>query len=190
MFNLHTAVQTQLITDILQPVGRWKQEPNGTYAVDAHGAQVFIDYAAPRDVPELMQTWLRLLNDHLRIATDVDSALTAYVELHISFVRIHPFFDGNGRMARLLANLPVLRSGSPPIIIPKEKRREYIGLLAAYELATGTVTTNRPLLLQPKSPLMSKSSIGQRIDPLNSEGMLPRAICRSMSASICLASFF
>ena len=150
VFDLHTAIQTELVTDILQPIGRWKQEPNGTYAVDVRGAQVFIDYAAPRDVPELMHAWLGLLNDQLRAATTVDSALTAYVELHVSFVRIHPFFDGNGRMARLLANLPVLRSGSPPITIPKEKRREYIGLLAAYELATGTVTINTPLLPQPE----------------------------------------
>lgn len=65
-------------------------------------------------------------------------------------MRIHPFFDGNGRMARLLANFPVLRSGLPPIIIPKEKRREYIGLLAAYELATGTVAPSTPLLPQPE----------------------------------------
>ncbi len=150
VFDLHTAVQTELVTDMLQPVGRWKQEPNGTYAVDARGAQVFIDYAAPRAVPELMRTWLKLLNQQLRAATDVDSALAAYVEIHISFVRIHPFSDGNGRMARLLANLPVLRSGSPPITIPKEKRREYIGLLAAYELATGTATTDTPLLPQPE----------------------------------------
>ena len=150
VFDLHTAVQTELVTDILQPIGRWKQEPNGTYAVNAHDAQVFIDYAAPRDVPKLMHAWLGLLNAHLRTATDIDAALTAYVELHISFVRIHPFFDGNGRMARLLSNFPVLRSGSPPIIIPKEKRREYIGLLAAYELATGTATANTLLLPQPE----------------------------------------
>jgi Fic family protein len=150
LFDLHTAVQTNFVTDILQPSGAWKREPNGTYAIDAQGTQVFIDYAAPRDVPELMRAWLQSLNDHLRIATDADSALTAYVELHVNFVRIHPFCDGNGRMARLLANLPVLRSGSPPIVIPKEKRREYIGLLAAYELATGTATTLAPLLPQPE----------------------------------------
>lgn len=150
LFALHTAVQTELVTDILQPIGRWKQESNGTHAVDAHGAQVFIDYAAPRDVPELMQAWLKLLNAQLRAATDTESALAAYLELHVSFVRIHPFFDGNGRMARLLANLPVLRSGSPPITISKEKRREYIGLLAAYELATGQATINSPLLPQPE----------------------------------------
>ncbi|MDY0223063.1 MAG: Fic family protein [Desulfobacterium sp.] len=47
-------------------------------------------------------------------------ALEAYADLHVSFVRIPPFFDGNGRLARLVANTPVLKAGLPPIIIPKE----------------------------------------------------------------------
>jgi Fic family protein len=96
-----------------------------------------------------MQAWLQLLNERMHAVADADSALSAYVDLHVSFVRVHPFFDGNGRMARLLANLPVLRSGAPPIVIPKEKRREYINLLATYELATGTATANAELIPQP-----------------------------------------
>jgi hypothetical protein len=49
-------------------------------------------------------------------------------------------------MARLLANLPVLRAGLPPVVIPSERRREYLGLLAGYELATGQAKAGAPLL--------------------------------------------
>jgi Fic family protein len=70
----------------------------------------------------------------------------AYVRLHVSFVRIHPFWDGNGRVARLIANVPVIRSGYPPIIIPKEHRREYIEALSEYHLAAGTITSGSELL--------------------------------------------
>ena len=70
----------------------------------------------------------------------------AYMCLHVSFVRIHPFWDGNGRMARLIANVPIIRAGYPPIIIPKERRQEYIEALSEYHLAVGTVTASGELL--------------------------------------------
>jgi Fic family protein len=52
-------------------------------------------------------------------------------------VHIHPFWDGNGRLARLLANIPLLKSGLPPLVIPLEERRAYIQLLAEYEIGVG-----------------------------------------------------
>ncbi len=146
LFALHRAVQTEALFDILQPVGAWKVEPNGTNAVTAEGRQVFLEYAVPKDVPQLMACWLAHLNGHLRRRLSRDGALTAYCELHVAFVRVHPFFNGNGRLARLLANLPVLQAGFPPVVIPRERRRDYIGLLSRHALAAGTATEGRPLL--------------------------------------------
>ena len=48
-------------------------------------------------------------------------------ESHWSFLRIHPFDDGNGRTARLLANYALLRKDLPPIVIKSEHRDLYIG---------------------------------------------------------------
>lgn len=45
--------------------------------------------------------------------------------LHSIFVKIHPFIDGNGRTARLLLNLDLLKSGYLPIVIKKEQRLQY-----------------------------------------------------------------
>jgi Fic family protein len=44
---------------------------------------------------------------------------------HHRFVWIHPFFDGNGRTARLLMNLLFLKFGYPPAIILKNNRKQY-----------------------------------------------------------------
>jgi len=60
---------------------------------------------------------------------------------------IHPFFDGNGRLARLLANLPVLYAGFPPIVVPTEARAEYINALWTYQRAVGPVSRLKPDLL-------------------------------------------
>lgn len=50
-------------------------------------------------------------------------------QLHKEFVFIHPFVDGNGRVARLLMNLALLKSGYAVTIIPPVKRVEYIEAL-------------------------------------------------------------
>ena len=47
-------------------------------------------------------------------------------ELHQKFVYIHPFADGNGRMARLLMNMVILQDGYPIVAIPPTCRSEYI----------------------------------------------------------------
>lgn len=45
--------------------------------------------------------------------------------LHADFVKIHPFVDGNGRTARLLLNLELLKAGFPAVVLPVERRLAY-----------------------------------------------------------------
>ncbi|HEX9908378.1 MAG TPA: Fic family protein [Thermoplasmata archaeon] len=49
--------------------------------------------------------------------------------VHLRFVTIHPFADGNGRMSRLLMNFVLHRHGFPPLNIPYEGRRSYYNAL-------------------------------------------------------------
>lgn len=139
-FELHRAVQTEVIHDVYRPCGAWKVEPNGTYTIDANEQSVYLEYADPRDVPELMDEVIQRLNSSEAKQLNLDDAPSWYATVHAAVVHIHPFWDGNGRIARLIANLPLLQSGLPPVVIPKERRREYIQLLAEYELTSGTLT--------------------------------------------------
>jgi Fic family protein len=55
-------------------------------------------------------------------------------EVHYRFVSIHPFSDGNGRTARLLMNLILLRSGYPIAVIKTQDRSAYIDAIMTWRL--------------------------------------------------------
>ena len=93
-----------------------------------------------------MARWLDLLNNEVKAPKEPKEALKSFVRLHVSFVGIHPFWDGNGRIARLVSNLPCLKSGYPPIIIENEQRYDYITTLAEYQLANGVPTAKTDLV--------------------------------------------
>lgn len=134
---LHQAVQTSVEVDYLKPVGAFKCEPNSTLAKQGGKTVINDTYAAPEHVPDLMQSWLAGFQQ--RRTDPKVSALDAYVWSHAAFVRIHPYADGNGRMARLLANVPVIEKGLLPVFIPSERRLDYIESLATWQLASGRV---------------------------------------------------
>jgi len=140
LFDLHRAVQSEFVLDIHKPCGAWKVEPNGAYAVTGDGRQTFIEYAAPEHVPILMAQWLAESNRSIGTELPETEAISAYARLHLGFVHIHPFWDGNGRLARLVSNIPMLRSGHLPLVIDSRDRKTYIDILASYEQATGQLT--------------------------------------------------
>jgi Fic family protein len=133
IFNLHGTVLTEHIRDVDQPVGNWKRQPNFTTYIGADNKQAWREYPSPKHIDSLMAQWLGNLNISLSKVNTSHDAGTAYADLQLSLVCIHPFFDGNGRMARLLANLPVLKSGFPPIVVPEEDRYQYKQVLSAYQ---------------------------------------------------------
>ncbi len=137
IFDLHRAVQTDIVLDIYKPVAEWKLEINGAYAVTGSGQQVFIEYAKPAQVDGLMDEMIRFINDCDANLITLDTAAEYYAKVHMGLVHIHPFWDGNGRIARLLANLLLLKAGLPPLLIDSSQRREYITCLADYQVSVG-----------------------------------------------------
>ncbi|WP_019894925.1 Fic family protein [Hydrogenovibrio halophilus] len=139
--RLHLAVQTENVLDIYKPMGDWKVEPNGTNAVDKHDRPVYIEYAHPLDVEALMNEFMEALNGIKTEAITPENAPQIYAGLHMGFVHIHPFWDGNGRLARLIANIPLLKAGLPPLVIDQTQRVEYIRAIADYQIKTGKLTS-------------------------------------------------
>jgi len=141
VFELHQAVQTENISDIYKPYGAWKLEPNGTYAVDQNGNQVYVEYAPPKAVPTLIQEIIRYINDVSKKKSSSTDAAAVYAKIHMAIAHTHPFWDGNGRIARLIANIPLLNFGLPPIVIASKDRREYIEILARYQRKIGVINS-------------------------------------------------
>lgn len=76
-------------------------------------------------VPDQMNQLLTWYHEEGQILHEIERAAI----LHIDFVKIHPFVDGNGRTARLLLNLELMKNGYPPLIIRKEDRLQYYNAL-------------------------------------------------------------
>lgn len=77
------------------------------------------------ELTRLMTAWGDWLEGTAKQLHPVEQAALAHHQL----AAIHPFIDGNGRTARLVMNLILLRHGFPPSVIRKENRRQYYRLL-------------------------------------------------------------
>lgn len=102
--------------------GEWKQYPNHVWRPDGS----ILEYTPPEQVQSEME---RLVELH-RQAHDAHP-LVHSAWLHHQFIRIHPFEDGNGRVARTLTLLVLLRNRYAPLVVDRRQRETYIRALDA-----------------------------------------------------------
>lgn len=85
-----------------------------------------------RDVMSAMEDW-----ETWSVSNKNSRALPRAAVLHTWLTRIHPFTDGNGRTARAVMNLELIRAGLPSIIIRRKDRLRYCEALAESDLGGG-----------------------------------------------------
>ena len=144
LFLLHKAIQTEILIDYERPNGAYKEIANGRW-INIDGKNQHFYYPLPEDIKHLMNLWFSKFSSISKEISSRDEAIKVYADMHISFTSIHPFHDGNGRLARLISNLPLLRNGYLPIIVDSKHRAEYIELLSTYNLSSNQLdntTTN------------------------------------------------
>ena len=89
----------------------------------------------PESVPSQMgdfSRWFRQISVRKADMPEADPVVIA-AAAHSWFVQIHPFVDGNGRTARILMNLILMRYGYPISIITREDRQRYYDALSETE---------------------------------------------------------
>ena len=88
-------------------------------------------FPSPAEIPSLMGDLAAWLSS---ASATPETAFTSHRRLG----DIHPFNDGNGRTARLLMNLILIRGGYPPIAVRPEDRLAYINALQQAQAGSGT----------------------------------------------------
>jgi Fic family protein len=122
-------------------VKRSDPEIAGRYATSARyvntdtGRHIF---PSPAEIPALMGDFGGWLGA-------VPAAPEAAFAAHRGLADIHPFNDGNGRTARLLMNLILIRGGYPPVAVRPQDRLAYISALQAAQAGQGDGAFNRLL---------------------------------------------
>ncbi|OGX60777.1 MAG: cell filamentation protein Fic [Omnitrophica WOR_2 bacterium RIFOXYC2_FULL_45_15] len=93
-------------------------------------------FAAAAYIPQLMEEFEK---EQLAKYTscnfrDKDKIIRALAEVQVEFILIHPFREGNGRIARLIATLMVLQAGLPLLdfsTVKRKKKDEYFAAVRA-----------------------------------------------------------
>lgn len=100
--------------------GRYKELANNPRRPDGS----IHEYCPPLQVDSEMENLLRWLSDY-----SSDDPIIVSAWLHHRFTQIHPYQDGNGRVARALITFVLLRSELLPLVIDRDLRTEYIAAL-------------------------------------------------------------
>jgi Fic family protein len=104
-------------------VARSRPEIAGLYSPHARRiAGSKVTFPNPIKIPELMKQFCMSL-------PQLQTAPQAAFLSHFRLTAIHPFSDGNGRTARLLMNLLLMRGGYPPVAVRPEDRKRYLDAL-------------------------------------------------------------
>lgn len=103
--------------------GAWKTQPNHP---ERNGITYY--YCPPEQVDSEMDRLIEMHEAHVRrgVSAEVQAAW-----LHHRFAQIHPFQDGNGRVARAIASLVLVKDGLFPLVVRRDDRARYVGALEA-----------------------------------------------------------
>lgn len=131
-YTVYTTLPGGIQSSYVVHAGRYKTRPNSV--ITRYGER--FEYASPEETPALMHDLVQWYND-----AESNGNYTA-VELaslfHYRYIRIHPFEDGNGRIARLMMNYILSRHGWPMIVVRSRNKNSYLEALHQADLIVGS----------------------------------------------------
>lgn len=126
--SLIREVHTILFREAIESVpGQFKQRPNMIVGAGFTPTPPYL-------VPSALMDWIDNLAAQMDAAASDSDKVLAICRQHIAFEHIHPFPDGNGRVGRALMVYSCFLEEITPIVIPVERRKEYINYLNTEDL--------------------------------------------------------
>ena len=101
----------------------------GDFRLSASRAAGGSYYVSHDKILPMMDDLYRNVNKSIHEVSSVDDIMTLSSYAHLQLLTIHPFVDGNGRSARLLQNLILLKHNLPLLIIRHENKSDYIAAI-------------------------------------------------------------
>lgn len=141
--------------DVLIRRGKFKNQPNFPTRPD----HLVHQYCPVSEVDQEIERLLGLVKQYEEQGMPPE-VLAAW--LHHRFVQIHPFHDGNGRVARSLASLVLLKARLLPFTVKLRDRRKYFGTLAEADRGHLTPFVNFIVRQQKETLLSAVSCAGKR----------------------------
>ena len=117
---------TEITIDILKALSRLVMQNTGSTYKTALGS-----YMSYQIVPAKLQEFCDWLNAQRKRSMSMSERYDLSFEAHYRLVTIHPWADGNGRMARLIMNHIQFEFGLLPVKVLKEDKGDYINSLIA-----------------------------------------------------------
>jgi len=159
--EVHAAIMYEEDPEKSKLLGKWKPYINEviTYRGEKYA------FTSPDEVPEAMHKlvdWLNAESDKIKKGRKdaLHPAIVAF-EFHLRYVTIHPFYDGNGRTARLFMNIILVAFGYPPVVVKESDKANYNQYLADVQCYEGNreVFYNLMLNLLERSLLLVQTAI-------------------------------
>jgi Fic family protein len=159
---------TETIFHVSLIKGDWKRQTNNPLRPDGS----VHEYSPPEQVASEMDRLIELHNQHCaqNVPPEIESAW-----LHHRFTQIHPFQDGNGRVARCLASLVFIQASWFPLVLTRDDRAIYIAALEGAD--TGDL-----------SPLVRLSSKSQKLAFIRSLGLSEQILSEARRTQVIIAS--
>lgn len=135
-YTVYTSLPGGMQSSYVVHAGSYKTRPNSV--ITRYGDR--FEYASPEETPALMNDLVNWYNEAEKSGKYTPIELAAL--FHYRYIRIHPFEDGNGRIARLMVNYILSRHGWPMIVVRNKDKQAYIEALHQSDVVVGPVPSD------------------------------------------------